>query len=138
MYAIRSYYAILDRRFWVLDRRLDSLMPDTNIGCRTYDGVNPFPTAGDVDLAQPVGAYTSFSADANGGSSVRPVLPERVDIVLDIEDRFRPTRYAWLAYRTDTVRGTLQRIDLFDEELPKRLAEAERVARLEESVENAS
>jgi hypothetical protein len=121
--------SILDRRFWILDRRLDSLVPDSNIGYRTFDsGADPaFPLAG--------GPYTAYSDTS--GEAVRPVLPERVDIIQDTEDQLRPARYAWLAYRTNTIQGTLRRIELFDQDLPKRLAEAERAARLEEAAENA-
>lgn len=122
--------SILDRRFWIFDRRLDSLVPDNNIGYRAITGGDPaFPNAG--------GPYTAYTDVTHGGESVRPVLPERVDIVLDVEDQIRPTRYSWLAYRTHTVTGTLQQIAQFDAELPKRLAEAERAAKIEEAAENA-
>jgi len=63
------------------------------------------------------------------------MLPERVNEILDTEDRFRPIRYTWLAYRTNTALGTLPAIVRFDEELPERLAEQQRLLDLQTSVE---
>jgi hypothetical protein len=130
----RSALSILDRRFWILDRRLDSLVPDSNVGMRVYDPlVDPaFPNYG--------GPYTAYTGEsgATPGSAVRPVLPDRVDEVLDTGDRFRPIRYTWLSYRTHRVFGTLPSIDRFDAELPERLAEQQRLLDLEESTEEAT
>lgn len=103
--------SILDRRFWILDRQLDQL------------------TARDIVTAQKAGfgdiPYTAFT-DAVG-SVVRPVLPDRVDIVLDVEDRFRSFRQTWLAYRTHKVLGTLAGIQRYDEQLPERKKEQQRL-----------
>jgi hypothetical protein len=43
-----------------------------------------------------------------------------------------------LAYRTHKVLGTIASLRRFDEELPERLAEAERLILLEETVEGVS
>jgi len=99
--------SLLDRRFWIYDRRLDSL---------TTDPTNPF----NMKLGVP--AYTAYTVDPDG-IDVNPVLPERVEQVLNTRDRFRPLRYTWLAYRTNRVYGTLAAIARFDTELPRRLVE---------------
>ena len=67
--------SVLDRRFWVLDSRLDSL------------------------------GYTEFSDD---GFSQRPVLPDLIDDVLDLDDRFRDQRYAWITFRANQQGGSIQ------------------------------
>ena len=67
--------SVLDRRFWVLDSRLDSL------------------------------GYTDFSDD---GFSQRPVLPDLIDDVLDLDDRFRDQRYAWITFRANQQGGSIQ------------------------------
>ena len=67
--------SVLDRRFWVLDSRLDSL------------------------------GYTDFSVD---GFEQRPVLPDLIDDVLDLDDRFRQQRYAWISFRANRTDGSIQ------------------------------
>lgn len=67
--------SVLDRRFWVLDSRLDAL------------------------------GYTDFSDD---GFSQRPVLPDLIDEVLDLDDRFRDQRYAWVSFRANQQSGSIQ------------------------------
>lgn len=89
--------SILDRRFWGLDFRLDTLTPPLS--------------------ATP---YASFTT--NGG---RPVLVDRVNNALDGQNKLRATRFSWLSLRTDRVKGTLAAIRRFDVELPKQQAEAE-------------
>jgi hypothetical protein len=69
--------SVLDRRFWVLDSRLDSL------------------------------GYTDFSDD---GFSQRPVLPDLIDEVLDLDDRFRDQRYAWVSFRANQQSGSIQAV----------------------------
>ena len=83
--------SILDRRFWILDYRLDSLVP-------------PY-----TDFTNPVGGV------------VRPVLPDLISLVLDRRDKFRQLRYTWLNYRTHLVNGTLPAIDRLNKELPEKL-----------------
>lgn len=67
--------SVLDRRFWVLDSRLDSL------------------------------GYTNFAVD---GFGQRPVLPDLIEDVLDLDDRFRQQRYSWLSFRANRTDGSIQ------------------------------
>lgn len=73
--------SVLDRRFWVLDSRLDSL-----------------PVGGPV-------SYTNFTVD---GFGQRPVLPDLIEDVLDLDDRFRQQRYAWISFRANRTDGSIQ------------------------------
>jgi hypothetical protein len=98
--------SVLGRRFWTLDFRLDSETP---------------PAGG--------APYANF-ADGDG----RPVLPDRIDDVLDREDRFRAQRFAWIKFRTDRVNGSLTNIDRFIIELPRRILEQEELLRLQEGL----
>jgi len=100
--------SLLDRRFWILDTRLDSLTYDSLTGGMKLAGGGDTP-------------YTAYN-DITGGL-VRPVEPDRITDVLDNTDQFRPVRYVWLSYRTHKTLGTLASIALFDKDLPKRLAE---------------
>ena len=120
--SVSDCLSVLDRRFWCLDYRLDSLHP-------------PYQPAADP--------YASFATDNSTGSvytvgSGRPVLPDLVDGVLDRTDRFRNLRFAWIKYRTDRVSGTLPSIDRFDEEYAERKTEEEDLLRLRESVESGT
>ena len=99
--------SLLDRRFWGLDFRLDTLTPP--------DQVTP---------------YADFTH--NGG---RPVLVDRVNNALDGQDKLRATRFSWLSLRTDRVKGTLAAIRRFDVELPKQEVEAEQALAAVQSVE---
>lgn len=99
--------SVLDRRVWVHDTRLDSLTTDGHGGMKTKGG-------GDT-------AYTAYTATA--GSKVLPVLPGRIDEVLDTRDKMRLLRYVWLNYRTHKILGTLAAIRRFDETFPSRLAD---------------
>jgi hypothetical protein len=115
-----SCLSLLDRRFWILDLRLDQL---------TKDPVNP------VKMKKRVGAevaYTTYTDPSSGeGGAVRPVLPDRIEEALNSRDRFRPIRYVWLAYRTHKILGTLAAIRRYDQELPERLEEQRRLLLLE-------
>jgi len=104
--------SVLDRRFWTLDLRLDSL---------TYDAT----THGMKKSSPGDPTYTAYTDDVGG--LVRPVLPDLIDGVLDYDERFRAVRYVWLSYRVHTVLGTLAAIRRFDAELPDRLAEQEQL-----------
>lgn len=108
-----SCVSILDRRFWVMDTQLDSLAP-----ARIADN-DPFgmrPVEPGVDYP-----YTSYNDSI--GEQVRPVLPDRIEEAVDQQDRFRPIRYVWLAYRTHTILGSLAAINRFDIEYAQRKAE---------------
>jgi len=67
--------SILDRRFWILDFRLDAL------------------------------GYTDFVQD---GYNQRPVLPDLIEEVLNLDDRFRDQRYAWISFRANRQDGSIQ------------------------------
>lgn len=115
--------SLLDRRFWVLDRRLDSLRPDGAFAMQMAAGGPAFPN--------PDGPYTAYTDITVGGSEVRPVLPDHLGLVLDVRDRLRDIRYVWLAYRTHRLIGTLARIRQFDADLPGRLDERKRALLME-------
>jgi hypothetical protein len=105
--------SLLDRRFWIRDRSLDSLTydPTTGLGMKLVG-------LGDT-------AYTEY--ETNVGGVVRPVLPDLVDQVLEDTDRLRPLRYVWLAYRTNRLYGTLASLARYDAELAERLADQKRM-----------
>ena len=110
--------AVLDRRYWILDYRLDYEMP---LGSGT--------------------PYSSFEADSPGvpplvAGSGRPVQPDLIEDVLDRGDRFRQMRLAWIRFRTDRVNGTLPSIMRFDLELPRRVIEQEMLLRLKEGLDD--
>ena len=89
--------SVLDRRFWVLDTRLDA--------------------------ETPVGMATPYADLANGTG--RPVLPDLVNDVLDNDDRFRALRFSWVVFRADRVNGSLQALARVLASLPAQL-EAQR------------
>lgn len=113
--------SLLDRRFWILDSRLDSLTYDPTTGNMKLVGLGDTP-------------YTAFNEVT--GSKVRPVEPDRITDVLDNTDQFRSVRYVWLSYRVHKTLGTLASISLFEDELPKRLAEQKKVMLLKASLES--
>lgn len=112
--------SILDRRFWILDSRLDGLTYDGSVGMKVV-GTGETP-------------YTQY--ETVSGSKVRPVLPDLIDRVLNNSDRLRPLRYIWLSYRTHRTLGTLASIARFDAEYPERLAEQQRLMAQKISLEN--
>lgn len=100
--------SVLDRRFWVLDFRLDGTTPP----------------------------YTGFT-NPSGGGVVRPVLPDHIGLVLDRRDRFRQLRYTWLNYRANLVDGTLASIKRFDKERPEREEEQRELLLRKLSLDNS-
>ena len=123
--------SVLDRRAWVLDRRLDSLAPDpANAFGVTESGAVPFPRQG--------GPYTNYNDTTTGGSEVRPVLLDHLGEILDVRDRLRAIRYTWLTYRAHRFTGTLARIRAFEAELPVKLEERKRALLLEATAEDAT
>jgi hypothetical protein len=86
--------SVLDRRFWVLDTRLDG--------------------------ETPVGIPTPYADLVNGTG--RPVLPDLVNDVLDNDDRFRALRFSWVVFRADRVNGSLQALARARDSLPVQLA----------------
>jgi hypothetical protein len=123
--------SLLDRRFWIHDAKLDSWAPDPN---------NPFGmiAAGAIAFDLVGGPYTAYDDVTLGGSEVRPVLTDHLDLILDVRDRLRAIRDTWLTYRTHRFRGTLAAIDQFEAEFPRRLADRQRTLLLEASVDKAT
>jgi hypothetical protein len=89
--------SVLDRRFWVLDTRLDG--------------------------ETPVGSATPYADLVDGAG--RPVLPDLVNDVLDNDDRFRELRFSWVVFRADRVNGSLQALARARATLPEQV-EAQR------------
>jgi hypothetical protein len=121
--------SILDRRFWIMDTRLDYLAPTHALDRRPF-GMRV------VDPLWPDHPYTSYN-DVRVGGKVRPVLPDRIEDVLEQRDRFRPVRYVWLAYRTHTILGTLANINRFDAEYIRRRQEQLSLMIKRNSLENS-
>jgi hypothetical protein len=117
--------SLLDRRFWILDARLDTLRPSGNFRMQMAAGGGAYGAAN--------GPYTAFTGAA--GDQSRPVLPDRVGLVLDDAERFRAYRYTWLSYRTHRLSGLLTRIQRFDVERPIKEAERQRAILLQASAD---
>ena len=100
--------SILDRRVVLEDILLDSEQPPFS------DPADPF--------------YTKF-AEEDG----LPLLLGRIDQALNKSGRIRQKRLAWLYLRTTKTDGTLANIRNWDRILRERLAEQERLRRLQES-----
>ena len=112
--------SIMDRRFWILDLQLDIQKP---------------PGSGGGDPT-----YSTFESNAGNPSAAvgdgRPVLPDRVDDILDNVDQFRALRLSWLDFRTNVQNGTLSAIERFVRELPKRRREQLRLLLQNRSLES--
>lgn len=104
--------SVLDRRYWCLDTRLDRENPATS----------PVPYASFE--RSPV--YPGLTA-----GSGRPVLPDRIDSVLDTGDELREQRYAWIDYRANRITGTLFTIERLTAELAQKEEEQRKLARLQ-------
>ena len=89
--------SILDRRVFILDYRLDSLPSDPSVTPK----------------------YTSLTQDAWGQ---RPLLPDLVSEVLDLDDRFRAQRFSWVSFRAGRVNGSIRKARRSANQLPGELA----------------
>ena len=87
--------SVLDRRFWILDSRLDGMIPP--LGTETY---------------------TQF---ADNAWEQRPVLPDLIDEVLNLQDRFRQIRYSWISFRADRVSGSIITQRRAESQLPEEI-----------------
>lgn len=85
--------SVLDRRFWGLDTRLDTLHPP-------YGSTTP---------------YTDFSHGV-----ARPVLPDRINVALTQRDKLRQIRNSWVNFRCNRSAGTLEAITRVQKEQPER------------------
>ena len=92
--------SVLDRRVWCLDFRLDALIPPAG----TY-------------------TYTSFAEDTFGQ---RPVLPDLISDVLDLDDEFREQRYSWITFRANREDGSIKTAKQAQRSLKKRLRKQRR------------
>jgi len=90
--------SVLDRRFWIGDKRLERL---------TSDG-----SGYGMVLTPPGTPYADYSGV---GSDVRPVLPDRIEQVVDFQDHLRELRYSWISYRVHRVEGSLVQIQRFEQ-----------------------
>ena len=111
--------SVLDRRFWVNDYRLDSEFP---------------PGSGPA-----IPSYSTLETNVNNPAADegdgRPVLPDRIDDVLDNNDQYRELRFAWLDFRVNREDGTLEAIERFAAQLPKKRREELQQLRLAQSIE---
>jgi hypothetical protein len=80
--------SILDRRFWILDFRLDAL------------------------------GYSQFADDSLGQ---RPVLPDLIEEVLNLDDKLRDQRYAWISFRANREDGSIRAAKRANGSLERRL-----------------
>jgi len=117
--------AVLDRRFWIQDIRLDTLTRAGN-GFDTVLSNDPdAPQAnipGGGQAAVPYTGYTDTgSIFTTGGALTRPLLLDRIDGVLDVSDRLRSQRYAWIVYRAHRMTGILQDVRRFDIQYPAKV-----------------
>lgn len=87
--------SVLDRRFWILDSRLDGMIPP--LGTETY---------------------TQF---ATNDWEQRPVLPDLIEEVLNLQDRFRQIRYSWISFRADRVSGSIVTKQRAKSQLPEEI-----------------
>ena len=123
-----SCLSFLDRRFWILDLRLNQLTTDLTNPLKMTKFLGP--------PGPPAFAYTAYTdATSGSGGAVRPVEPDRIEEALNSRDRFRPIRFTWVAYRTHKTLGTMAAIKRYDIELPEREAEQRRLLLLRFSAE---
>ncbi len=72
----------------------------------------------DLDTRLDGTGHTDFIVD---GLDQRPVLPDLVEGVLDLEDRFRDLRFSWIRFRADRVEGSITSARRAEERLPDEL-----------------
>ena len=99
--------SLLDRRFWIMDMRLDSE-----------------PTGG-PDF------YASFSTGEG-----RPVLPDLLDDVLSNDDDFRGIRYSWIQFRADWGDGSIQIADRAERRLGRKLVKEKILVKQKKALKN--
>lgn len=95
--------SILDRRFWILDTKLDYEFPANQNGVPSYSA---FETSANVPNAP----------EFDG----RPVLLDRIDEVLNTNDQLREKRYFWIDFRVNRESGVLSQIETSKKEFEKR------------------
>lgn len=103
--------SILGRRLFILDYRLDAL---------PSDGTAP--------------KYASLTQDDWGQ---RPVLPDLIAEVLDLDDRFRAQRYSWISFRADRTNGSIRRARRAEESLPEELEKQRELVEQKKALKNS-
>ena len=78
--------------------------------------------------------YTDFVADS---MAQRPVLPDMIDDVLDLDDRFRDLRYSWISFRADKVNGSIVQARRAEENLPEELEKQQELIMQRESLDKS-
>jgi len=68
-----------------------------------------------LDFRLDIEGYTDFVED---GFGQRPVEPDLIDDVLNLDDRFRDLRYSWISFRSDQVDGSITTALRAEEQLP--------------------
>ena len=116
---------VLDRRYWVLDLRLDRTVPPNSGSSTAYSSF-------EISAADQTAEGFTVMSQGSG----RPVLPDLIADSLDNTDRLRELRFAWIGFRTERVNGTLPAIARFDEELPRVRQEQEDYLRLTAGLED--
>jgi len=111
--------AVLDRRFWVNDFRLDGETPSFQAGVPTY-----------ATLENNSGNPAASEGDG------RPVLPDLITGVLDNNDQFRPLRLSWIDYRVNREDGKAPEIERTAARLPKERSKQRRALRQSKALED--
>lgn len=102
--------SILDRRFWVLDYRLDS----------------EFNSVGEP--------YTAFVTNAE---NQRPVLVDYIEGALDTGDQFREQRFSWVMFRADRQDGSIVTARREAEGLPRKIRKQRELALQRKALEGS-
>ena len=78
--------------------------------------------------------YTDFADD---GFSQRPVFPDLIDDVLNLDDRFRDLRYSWISFRADQVSGSIQNAKRAASQLPTELQKQKELIDQKKALDNS-
>jgi len=105
---VNDCVSVLDRRFWILDFNLDSQTPSTSA--------------------------TPYATFAENTDNQRPVLPDLIDEVLDLQDKFREQRFSWIAFRADRTDGSIQAAKRAESKLPRKLRKQRRLLLQQEAL----
>lgn len=76
--------------------------------------------------------YTQFADDSWGQ---RPVFPDLIEDVLNLDDRFRDMRFSWISYRADRVSGSIVKARRARNRLPEELEKQQELLDQKRSLE---
>ena len=79
------------------------------------------------------GGWTDFADD---GFGQRPVIPDLIEDVLNLDDRFRDLRYAWIRFRADRVDGSIMEARRAEDELPDKLQRQRELVALKKGLDS--